>query len=210
MSEIFGERLKEERARLGLSQSAFAKRLGIHRNTQIKYESGERYPDSSYMDASRKIGVDIYYLHSGIREENRENHHIAADDLARGVYEALGFTRDEVRAAELELAVLVDAEFEPGGGCCEDGWESVTVPRFVSEFLSRSPVLSMEKVHQNFFSADLLTLVLEGIEGASSACCQQITPAKKAQAAAMLYRAFKASGKVDKAMIEEAVKLAAG
>ncbi len=34
--------------------------------------------------------------------------------------------------------------------------------------------------------------------------------AKKAQAVAMLYRAFKASGKVDPAMIEEAVKLAAG
>lgn len=95
MSEMFGERLKEERARLGLSQSAFAKRLGIHRNTQIKYRSGERYPDSSYMDASRKIGVDIYYLHSGIREENQENYHIASDDLARGVYEALGFTRAE-------------------------------------------------------------------------------------------------------------------
>ena len=210
MSEIFGERLKEERIRLGLSQSAFAKRLGIHRNTQIKYESGERYPDSSYMDSSRRIGVDIYYLHSGIREENRESHSIAAHDLAVGVYEALGFTRAEVKAVELELAMLVAAEFEPGGGCCEGRWESETVPNFVAEFLSRSPVLSKNKAHQDYFCADLLAVVLDGIESAVAACGKPITPTKKAQAAAMLYRAFKSTGKVDPAMIEEAVKLAAG
>ncbi|GBL46468.1 hypothetical protein SFMTTN_2282 [Sulfuriferula multivorans] len=37
-----------------------------------------------------------------------------------------------------------------------------------------------------------------------------MVPAKKAHAVVMLYRAFKASGKVDQKIIEEAVQLAAG
>ncbi len=56
-----------------------------------------------------------------------------------------------------------------------------------------------------------LAAILEGIEDVLTARQLAIMPsAKKAQAVAMLYRAFKARGKVDPAMIEEAVKLAAG
>lgn len=37
-----------------------------------------------------------------------------------------------------------------------------------------------------------------------------LSPKKKAQVVSMLYRAFKASGRVDSVMIEDAIKLAAG
>lgn len=55
----------------------------------------------------------------------------------------------------------------------------------------------------------LLTEVLEGVDGALLTQGKSMHHAKKAQAVAMLYRAFKASGKVDQVMIEEAVRLAA-
>lgn len=55
-----------------------------------------------------------------------------------------------------------------------------------------------------------LAAILEGIEDVLTARQLAMPSAKKAQAVAMLYRAFKARGKVDPAMIEEAVKLAAG
>ena len=44
-----GARIREERLRLGLSQAAFAKLLGVHRRTQINYEHGERKPDTDYL-----------------------------------------------------------------------------------------------------------------------------------------------------------------
>jgi transcriptional regulator with XRE-family HTH domain len=56
-----GERLKEERKRLGYSLHEFAKQLGIHRNTQSNYEAG-REPPSSYLLAAQEAGVDIEYV----------------------------------------------------------------------------------------------------------------------------------------------------
>jgi len=57
-----GERLREERVRLGLSQDALAQLGGITRNTQGSYEKGERNPDSVYLTAVIKAGVDALYV----------------------------------------------------------------------------------------------------------------------------------------------------
>lgn len=62
-----GERLKQERGRLGLSQVEFAKQAGIHRNTQAKYEAGERDPDDSYYKTIAELGVSIPYVIDGDR-----------------------------------------------------------------------------------------------------------------------------------------------
>ncbi|CAI8944476.1 hypothetical protein EMIT0P2_50255 [Pseudomonas sp. IT-P2] len=62
-----GERLREERTRLGLNQDAFAQRGGITRNTQGSYEKGERNPDSAYLTAVAKAGVDVLYVLTGGR-----------------------------------------------------------------------------------------------------------------------------------------------
>lgn len=62
-----GERLKEERRRLGMSKVEFAKRVGVHRNTQTNYESGEREPDADYLEAAEKLGVSLSYILDGER-----------------------------------------------------------------------------------------------------------------------------------------------
>ncbi|WP_338107757.1 helix-turn-helix transcriptional regulator [Pseudomonas mediterranea] len=64
-----GERLREERARLGLNQEAFALLGGITRNTQGSYEKGERNPDSVYFTAVAKAGVDVLYVLTGSRTQ---------------------------------------------------------------------------------------------------------------------------------------------
>lgn len=61
-----GERLREERKRLGFSLAEFANLLGIHRNTQGNYEAG-REPPSSYLIAAQLAGVDIAYVMDGAR-----------------------------------------------------------------------------------------------------------------------------------------------
>ncbi|MGD9887877.1 MAG: helix-turn-helix domain-containing protein [Halothiobacillaceae bacterium] len=62
------DRLREERVRMGLSQAAFAERAGTTGRSQRNYESGERFPDSNYLEALAKIGVDVLYILTGRRE----------------------------------------------------------------------------------------------------------------------------------------------
>jgi transcriptional regulator with XRE-family HTH domain len=63
----FGRRLREERDRLGLSQSALAEVGGIKRTTQHIYETDIRGPDLQYLDRIKDAGVDIAYLVLGER-----------------------------------------------------------------------------------------------------------------------------------------------
>lgn len=62
-----GERLKEERERLGLSQTDFAALAGASKNTQYNYEKGERSPDANYLSAAAEQGVDVLYVLTGER-----------------------------------------------------------------------------------------------------------------------------------------------
>lgn len=60
-----GERLKEERVRLGLSQTDLGSIGGVGKTTQINYEKGERSPDASYLSAAASSGVDVLYVLTG-------------------------------------------------------------------------------------------------------------------------------------------------
>jgi transcriptional regulator with XRE-family HTH domain len=63
----FSERLMEERNKLGLNQTDFAALGGVKKNAQMKYESGERYPDAHYLQGLVVAGVDVNYLFTGFR-----------------------------------------------------------------------------------------------------------------------------------------------
>lgn len=60
-----GDRLKEEREKLGMSQSTFGELAGVTKASQINYEKGVRHPDTSYLLALAKSGVDVCYLLTG-------------------------------------------------------------------------------------------------------------------------------------------------
>jgi transcriptional regulator with XRE-family HTH domain len=62
-----GERLREERERLGLTQPAFAAVGGVTKMSQINYEKGDRKPDSAYLTAIAAIGADVFYILTGRR-----------------------------------------------------------------------------------------------------------------------------------------------
>lgn len=66
MSSI-GERLREERERLGFNQTAFGAIGGVQKQAQLKYEKGERFPDAAYLDAAAKVGADVQYIITGVR-----------------------------------------------------------------------------------------------------------------------------------------------
>lgn len=47
---------------MGLSQAAFAEMMGVHRRSQINYESGKRQPTLEYLEALRSAGIDLMEL----------------------------------------------------------------------------------------------------------------------------------------------------
>lgn len=69
MSDI-GQRLKEERNRLGLSQGEAAKLGGASKNTQLSYESGKSSPNADYLVRLADEGFDIFYILTAQRVDN--------------------------------------------------------------------------------------------------------------------------------------------
>lgn len=202
-----GERIAEERKRMGLSQSAFAERVGVSFSSQRRYENETRTPDTEYLSALVDIGVDMDYVFSGQRDiperwEARANGRIIAN-----IALALNLEPDAFGEATMEAFAQNVAE-KAGKGPPPEAYLAevlddslLTVETAIYDAVDRSPRILDE---------ELLIKVIEGLEVTSSQQAMVITPAKKAQAIMMLYRTFKASGKVDPAVIEEAVKLAAG
>ncbi len=66
LSELF-VRLKEERNRLGLTQTAFGALAGVSKDAQLNYERGVRVPDAAYLAQIAAAGVDVLYLLTGRR-----------------------------------------------------------------------------------------------------------------------------------------------
>lgn len=64
-----GERLREERNRMALSQEAFGAIPGVTKQAQIKYEKGERHPDTRYLAAIAAAGADVLYILTGQRSQ---------------------------------------------------------------------------------------------------------------------------------------------
>ncbi len=62
----FGERLREERKRLGLNQGQLAEIAGCQRLAQLQYENESSVPTIRYLNAIAAAGVDLAYLVLGI------------------------------------------------------------------------------------------------------------------------------------------------
>ena len=66
-------RLKEERARLGLSQVALAEALGVTKWTVINYEKagGRGTPiPADLLSACARLGMDVQYILTGVQSSN--------------------------------------------------------------------------------------------------------------------------------------------
>ena len=63
----FGHRLRDERKRLKMNQTEFALVGGVGRLAQYQYEKEVSAPNTNYLDAIAKIGVNLNYLVLGIR-----------------------------------------------------------------------------------------------------------------------------------------------
>lgn len=225
----FSERLRAERKRLGLSQGEFADLIGIHRNTQARYERGEREPDTAYLDAICKTGIDVGYVigyslptpaeklndfhfslkvgSTGEQEKDIFGQAIPGvegrydgDRAGRVVLDALGVAYGDWNRI-VEKLVRLDGSGIP--------FYDTRNPAWASELAKASGQIRQMLDDASELDSAVLVAVIGGVEGALTSSSRTMPADKKAKAVAMLYRAFKASGKVDPAVIEEAVKLAA-
>ena len=62
-----GERLRGERARLGLSQVVFSDACGVNRSTLATWEKGEQSPTAAVLSLMAGLGVDVLYVVTGER-----------------------------------------------------------------------------------------------------------------------------------------------
>lgn len=67
-SREIGARLAAERQRLGMNQAELGEACGVSKTSQLNYEAGRRSPDSAYMAAAMRAGVDMSYVISGVRQ----------------------------------------------------------------------------------------------------------------------------------------------
>ena len=80
----FGNRLKEERKRLGETQHGFAEKAKIKRVTQFLYEKEESFPNYRYLTIIADLGVDMNYLFFGKRQ--RSGYFELTPQLLRDIY----------------------------------------------------------------------------------------------------------------------------
>lgn len=66
----FGDRLREERNRLGLIQSDAAKAGGVGFTAYHTYEKGDRSPNVEVLQKWHDAGFDVLYLVTGIRNDS--------------------------------------------------------------------------------------------------------------------------------------------
>lgn len=225
-----GKRIAEERKRLGLSQAAFAALVGVSFSTQRRYEDGRSAPPTTYLNAAGEVGVDVSYVMGWGAVTPAEKLNAALFSIKAGetgedaqcMFGGADIPGHRQRYAEEFGWLLLSAlelsnsdwnkiaekliKLDSSGTPLIDGND----PAWGVEIAKASRLIQRQIEEASALDSDLLARVAEAIEDVIAEQGQAIPAAKKARAMAMLYRAFKASGKVDPAMIEEAVKLAAG
>lgn len=190
MEKEQGKRLKEERERLGISQADFAKACGVGRTAQFNYESGKRSPDGDYLHAAGELGVDTGYLLFGVRSTPLNLYSLGVASVLPDITERAGLNYDALHDI-LELSAESEA----------NTWGAPTGPILTKENKT-------ELVNALFEDGALLAEVMHKIAEVIHLNNKTIALDKKIRAILMLYRSFKASGKVDPKMVDEAVNLA--
>lgn len=101
-----GDRLKEERERLRMTQESFSVAGGAGKRAYIRYEQGERLPDAGFLAALSASGVDVLYVLTGRR---------SATALSPEEQTLLGYYRDATAAVRrAAMGALVGGAL-PGG-----------------------------------------------------------------------------------------------
>ena len=107
-----GARLREERNRLGLTQPELAARAGVGKQAQLRYEAGERNPDTVYLAALAHAGADVLYIVTGQRSQALPPEATLPQD-ERALLDAYRACSPEARRNLIATAALLSAGMAP-------------------------------------------------------------------------------------------------
>lgn len=68
--ETVGGRIYSERTRLKKTLVDFAILCGVTKQTQIKYEGNQNFPDTRYLNGAMRLGADVMYILTGYRSHD--------------------------------------------------------------------------------------------------------------------------------------------
>lgn len=206
--EGLGQRLKEERERLGMTQAKFAAACGVGKTAQYTYEASQRFPGAEYLAAAESLGVDVTYLFSGMREGEKVDFDLAHWELFEGVFLALGYSPIDIKRFTKMIVPLLHDSWS-GDDEPREQWIRAKLLPDVRAILEASPFVAEQKARAAVLDQELLATVLDAFDDSATRRGARIPNTRRAQAVALLYRAFLAAGgKVDNALVDETVSLA--
>ena len=191
----WGERIRSERERLGLTQDAIAGKLGVSRATQINYESNKRCPDGEYLRALGGVGADVGYVLFGERSTANNLYSLAVRNVLPRITDRARINLDALLGI-LDLAAEAEAIHWRGQ-------DETPLPDIDKKIVGL--------VNALFERGDLLGKIFIEVVYAlhdAKASKASVGPNKRAELVLMLYDAFKGRGRVDRKIARIAVRAA--
>lgn len=176
-----------------LSQADLAEKTGLSRNTVIRYEGDLTQPSTAFYEVLRGLGVDVDYVLFGLPDPQQPvDCPWLGPDFVRK--DGSRFTLEECRRHATKFAVHHSA----------DWWR-------YCQTCPKNPVKSASEAASPKPDIDgaLLTAILTDIDTLCQDLGLRLSITKKASATVLLYRAFKATGQVDKKQLQDTLTLAA-
>ena len=203
-SGVVGGRLRQERERLCLSQSLFAGKVGVSRMTQGNYETGKRSPDALYLWAAHESGVDVGYVVTGTRAAPPDFYRMATVFLLESVEKKTGFAEDVLSFVIQAIADAAAYEWTADG---------LSTPRDHSQLAHMGdfiPLADLDAMIAALYENARLLRDIFGVIHDTLAFDPSLhmEGGKRLGLVLMLFRAFRASGEVDRDLVAEAIRLA--
>ena len=105
----FGERIKEERERLGFNQGDFAALAEATRKTLFNWESGAASPNAAVLAAWAQHGLDVLYVVTGERLSAQP----ATDPAEQVLLDSYRRCKPDAKANLIQTAALLSAGIAP-------------------------------------------------------------------------------------------------
>jgi transcriptional regulator with XRE-family HTH domain len=189
-------RIRRERERLGLSQDALAKQIGVSRLTQINYEQGKGRLDDDYLAAFHAAGGDAGYVLFGTRSTPDNLYRMATDRVLGPLLHELEVNAEAVFSI-LDLVSEDEALLYQAAGTRPMPKDSIIEHHHVESL--RAALLE---------NGSLLQEIFDGMSAALRDTRRTLPALKRAQIALLLYDVFKERKRVDKKIVKITVAAA--
>lgn len=200
-----GERIRDARVNLGLTQSEFAKRCGVHRQSQVNYELDRRHPSEAYLDALEKIGIDSIYIMTGAYRSEHYLYPELYNYLIFALLNELGYSKEEAG----QCLQLFERKLKEIAPIDESSDETHAWTKDVASILFKDSSKISDLVNNAAeLDSALLGEVLTSVDSELLRHPGTLSSEKKGRLVASTYRNAKVQGKIDLKLLAEAVSLA--